>query len=488
MRLALKLVLAFLLCNILLAAVYAYFSVRQEVGAFGQTVSAEAEAIGNPLQVVLSDAWKAARYRGVEQAVQNVQQMQSAELHIRWVWFDRRPGQPDAPTAPPESLTTAVIDNHLPIEAVDSSGAEFVDIYWAIPLETDRHGGLEFSHSLAELSGAERQIIVRTAWLIGGMAVASGLIAVVLGARFIARPLSQLVHKTRLIGAGDLAHPLHLPTNDELEELSESLNHMCAQLAESRNRIDEETAARIAAIEQLRHTDRLKTVGRLAAGVAHEMGTPLNVVAGRAGLIASGKLSTDEISASAAAIKGEADKMTRIIRQLLDFARVGTPKRAPIDLRQLVGRTIDLLRPIAESRHVQLCPCNESTPAVATIDAEQMQQALTNLMVNAIQAMPNGGKVELSVNRHESQAADSIDPAGNYWCIAIRDQGTGIAAENIPHLFEPFFTTKDVGQGTGLGLSIAYGIVREHGGRIEVESRLGEGSCFTVWLPEEQTS
>ena len=153
---------------------------------------------------------------------------------------------------------------------------------------------------------------------------------------------------------------------------------------------------------------------------------------------------------------------------------------------------------------MRLCGCGDSTPAIATIDVEQMQQALTNLLVNAIQAMPNGGKAETSISREERKSSDEgadrlaaehavsdryqINRAVTYWRLAIRDTGTGIAAENIPHLFEPFFTTKDIGEGTGLGLSIAYGIVRENGGWIEVDSRPGAGSCFTICLPEETTS
>ena len=117
--------------------------------------------------------------------------------------------------------------------------------------------------------------------------------------------------KARRIGRGDLAGPIHIRSRDELAELAEDLNAMCLNLAESQRKLREESAARIAAIEQLRHADRLKTVGRLASGIAHELGTPLNVVAGRAGLIASGKLDAAEIAQSAAAIRSEADKMTR---------------------------------------------------------------------------------------------------------------------------------------------------------------------------------
>ncbi|HEV2969525.1 MAG TPA: HAMP domain-containing sensor histidine kinase, partial [Pirellulales bacterium] len=329
----------------------------------------------------------------------------------------------------------------------------------------------------------------------------------------------ELTEKTRRVAAGDLDGPVNLRSHDELAELGESLNQMCSRLADSQNKIREETAARIAAIEQLRHTDRLNTVGRLAAGIAHELGTPLNVVAGRAGLILSGRLAPDEIGVSAAAIKTEADRMTKIIRQLLDFARAGTPRKATVDLRSVATQTVDLLRGLAEERKVQLCVAASGEPAVAAVDAEQIQQVLTNLVVNAIQAMPDGGEVEIGIGRRAASVLEEVhgglsptSPSpltgegrgegvaekkgtvpfaargsrpGEYYCIKVRDSGVGISPEHRQHLFEPFFTTKGVGEGTGLGLSIAYGIVREHGGWIDVSSEPGKGSCFSVYLPAE---
>jgi len=328
-------------------------------------------------------------------------------------------------------------------------------------------------------------VIRRTGFLIGGMAMLSGILATVLGVRLIGKPLRQLTEKTRRIAAGDLHGPVHLRRGDELGELADSLNAMCEQLAESREIIQQEAAARIAAMEQLRHADRLKTVGRLASGIAHELGTPLNVVSGRAELIASGKLVGNEITGSAAAIKAEAEKMTGIIRQLLDFARANSPHKAPADLWQVVSQTVGLLRALAEKRKARLCFVPGSDPAVAEVDAAQIQQVLTNLIVNAIQAMPEGGEVNIHVRRQAARDPGSReDRQEAYFAIEVRDQGVGIAAENIQHLFEPFFTTKGVGEGTGLGLSIAYGIVQEHGGWIDVTSRPDEGSCFTVFLPE----
>ena len=115
-----------------------------------------------------------------------------------------------------------------------------------------------------------------------------------------------------------------------------------------------------------------------------------------------------------------------------------------------------------------------------------MQQVLTNLVVNAIQAMPAGGTVLVDIARARTRPpAEHGGAEGEYLCVRVRDQGEGIAAEHLPHVFEPFFTTKDVGEGTGLGLAVAYGIVREHGGFIDVESKLGEGSDFSVYLPLE---
>ena len=306
---------------------------------------------------------------------------------------------------------------------------------------------------MAALTVNKSEIVGRTALLVAGMAVISGLLAVVLGIRFVGRPLEQLIAKGRRMAGGDLAGPVHVHTHDELQELAEDLNAMCAKVSESQQKLREETAARIAALEQLRHADRLKTVGRLASGIAHELGTPLNVVAGRAGLIASGKLDAAEISQSAAAIRAEADKMTSIIRQLLDFARSGTPRKQPADLGSVVRQTIDLLGAIAEKQKVRLQFQPQTEATVAEIDAGQIQQVLTNLTMNAIQAMPQGGGVEFHIDRRTCRHPDNGGGAparqgrASFFAIEVQDHGIGISEENLSQLFEPFFTTKEVGAG-----------------------------------------
>ncbi|MBX3205253.1 MAG: GHKL domain-containing protein [Labilithrix sp.] len=237
-----------------------------------------------------------------------------------------------------------------------------------------------------------------------------------------------------------------------------------------RRRLATEASLRREALSQLRHADRLTTIGKLAAGLAHELGTPLNVVSGKANLISSGRLAGDAARRSARVIEEQADRMTAIIRHLLDFARRGGTGRSPTNLRLLAEETSELLRPTARKAEVTIA-C-EGVDVEASVNRSEMQQVLSNLVTNAVHAMPGGGVVTLTT------AED-----GAHAIIRVSDEGDGIPADVLPRIFDPFFTTKDVGQGTGLGLSVVHGIVDDHGGSIEVETRTGRGTTFSLRLP-----
>ncbi len=178
------------------------------------------------------------------------------------------------------------------------------------------------------------------------------------------------------------------------------------------------------------------------------------------------------------------------MRQLLDFARRGTSHRAAVEMTGLVQQVLAVLQPLAEKQDINFRVVDEAGPTVCQADAGQIQQVLTNLIVNAGQAMPDGGTVEIGLRRQRAEPPDRAPEtgrgAGRYLSISVNDQGQGIAEEHLSQIFEPFFTTKDVGEGTGLGLSIAYGIAEEHGGWIDVHSQLGQGSTFTLYLPLEK--
>ena len=177
-----------------------------------------------------------------------------------------------------------------------------------------------------------------------------------------------------------------------------------------------------------------------------------------------------------------------IIRQLLDFARRNTPQRKSADLTEVVRQTLTLLTPIVEKRRTTLTVQGLPPPLLLDVDAGQIQQVLTNLIVNSSEAMPGGGTVEIALTcEHVTPPDGSECIPGQYVRIDVIDHGEGIPPELLDEVFEPFFTTKEVGEGTGLGLSIAYGIVKEHGGWIDVRSDMGRGSCFSVYLPQEAT-
>ncbi len=224
-------------------------------------------------------------------------------------------------------------------------------------------------------------------------------------------------------------------------------------------------------------------MGKLASGVAHELGTPLNVVLGRAKMIASGEAEGEEVPEYARIISQQVQHMTGIIRQLLDFARRRTPRRTPEDVSKLVERTLTLLQPMAARRNVSLVS-ETPGPLSLEVDAGQIQQALTNLVVNGFQSMKRPGTLRVRLGHSRAlPPADLGGPESEWVRVDVEDEGEGISPEVLPRVFEPFFTTKDVGEGTGLGLSVSYGLIRDHGGWISVSSEPGRGSCFSIFLP-----
>ncbi len=491
MKLATKIIAISLAVIVVLTAVASYFSVRNKYQEFELAHRKLAQVTATTLRHELDQAWKREGIAGVAQFLDQASSDSQGALQIRWVWLD-----PDAD--PAERPRISFDDSSIPFgeifSLVDQSddGHRSLFTYVPVQLASNRPGALEFAESLAPLERRMWREILSTLGLIGAVGLASIAIAYFTGMRWVARPLEKLIDKTRRIGGGDFSNPLTLPTRDELSQLAQALNDMCVKLEQQKQEIASESEQRLVVLDQLRHSDRLKTVGRLAAGVGHELGTPLTVISGRAALITSGKLSETQIQESGRVIKDEADRIAGIVRQLLDFARRRAPQRAPLDLAHVLSRTIELLQPIAEKNSVRLVLENstatgQAVSAIVQADASQMQQVFTNIIVNAIQSMPQGGVATIGVT--DTIARKSTEESGameaEYWRVSISDEGCGISAEHLANVFEPFFTTKDVSEGTGLGLSIAHGIVQEHSGWIEVASQVGQGSQFDVYLPRE---
>jgi signal transduction histidine kinase len=337
-------------------------------------------------------------------------------------------------------------------------------------------GSLEPDHDLARASALEAVVTVLC------LAAIAGALAWLLGTVLVGRPIDRLVAKARRVGAGDFEGPLALDRADEIGILAHEIDQMCEQLARARERLLEETQARVAAIDQLRHADRLTTVGKLASGLAHEFGTPLNVISARAKMIHRGEIPPEEAPRAAQPIIDAADRLTRLVRQLLDFARRRPGDRRPEDLRAAARQTASLLGDLARGKEIEIVVEAGERAIEAVVDRGRIEQVLTNLVVNAIHASPNGAKVTVSLGT-ELHAPHPAATPSRWAFLRVHDHGPGIPKEHRERIFEPFFTTKPVGQGTGLGLAVAYGIVEEHGGSLEVDCEGGAGTTFTIWLP-----
>jgi signal transduction histidine kinase len=484
MKLTAKYTFLLLVGIIAILLVDGYATVRREADLFERDMYADAKLLGRVMQSVVKDAWET---QGKAYALRLVADANRADhpMRIRWVSLDAPPGDPTRPRAGPEQLAKVASGQENAFKGGDEAGEECLYTYVPVAVEPERRGAIEVCESLSAANLYVRGTVRKQLVLVGAIAVVSAIGVSVLGVVLVGRPLKALTDKTRRVGIGDLSEPLGLRGHDEFAELAMALNEMCEGLASARQRVRAETEARIGALEQLRHADRLATVGRLAAGVAHELGTPLNVIMGRAGMIAQGRVPPGEIGSYADIIRNQTERMTTTIRQLLSFARPRTPESAPADLREIVRQTLDLMEPLARGKRASLSLVGEEAAATARVDAAQIQHVLTNLIDNAIASVTTQGRIEVGVSAERVRPPEGVDSEeGDYFRVDVRDDGGGIPAENVQHVFEPFFTTKDVGHGTGLGLSIAYRIVRDHGGWIRVESTLGEGSCFSVYLPK----
>jgi signal transduction histidine kinase len=240
--------------------------------------------------------------------------------------------------------------------------------------------------------------------------------------------------------------------------------------------VEKDAHERRLTVAQLRHAERLNVIGKLAAGVAHELGTPMNVILGSAELIEADPGVSTGTRELARGIQRQTTRMAGTIRQLLDFSRKGGNERSRIELGALAKDVAGLLQTFARKHDAEVEVEASSSPIFVSANRVELEQVLNNLVVNAIQAMPRGGTVRVRCDVREG---------GNqaFASLSVADAGTGIAPEDLVRVFDPFFTTKEVGNGTGLGLSVSYGIVNDHGGTMSVDSRLGAGSEFTVLLP-----
>jgi signal transduction histidine kinase len=293
-----------------------------------------------------------------------------------------------------------------------------------------------------------------------------GLLIVYLG-YFIGRqmlaPLNRMMLATRRIAEGDFT-PItpQRKYHDEFSELAMALNHMMHQLVQRQ--------------DLLVRAHKLKAVGTLTAGIAHELNNPINNIMLTACVLDEDyhESSDDERIEMIRDLVAESERAQRIVRNLLDFARETEPDVEPLDVCELVTETIELAANQIRLAKIKVKTELESELPPVFGDAQQLKQVFLNHVLNAVDAMPDGGTLTISLDNSSNRSFVTIEFA---------DTGTGIPDHQLDDIFDPFFTTKAKSKGTGLGLSVSLGIVKKHGGDIQVSSRVGRGTVFTVLLP-----
>ena len=484
MRLVLRIMAGVMVVMALLLAVHSYLVVNREIAQFRDDMDLHAYLLGTVLSTSVSDVWNSV---GSERARSIVADANRSEalVRVRIVRFDVPPGDPATPLADRDSLSVLRQGKEVLLPEYSYHGSKYHIAYFPVTLDSGRPCALELSQPLASMQRYTRITIIHKIALFIAFLVVGGGLLWWFGVVFVGRPIRALVSQAQAVGSGDLDANNQLEqSGDEIGALARGLNRMVSDLRAARTRLEKETEQRIAAVEQLNHAERLSTIGKLASGLAHELGTPLNVVAGRAKMIADAEMKPSEVLDSAAVIRQQAERMTRLIRQLLDFARREPRTVRQEELKQPVDQAVHTLAPLASQHRIDIKTEVDGEPPRVRIDTAQIQQVLSNLIVNAIHAMPGGGQILVRYGRRPAEPpADHGHPPGTYAFVEVIDSGVGIPEEDFSRIFAPFYSTKGVGEGTGLGLWIAHGIIKEHGGWVTVNSSVGAGSTFSIYLP-----
>lgn len=284
----------------------------------------------------------------------------------------------------------------------------------------------------------------------------------------VLRPIRHLVFASNRLAKGDLSHRVAIKSGDEIGELGKTFNYMADSIKERDEKLKEQTK------NQIMKSEKLAMIGRLAAGVAHEINNPLGGILVYSHLLLEDTPGSDPKRANLEKIIRETTRCKDIVRSLLDFARPGEPKIELSSLNETIEGVLSLVEKQVLFHNITIeKDLARDLPRIA-FDKSQLQQVFMNIILNAAEAMDGKGKLTI-------RTQISVD--GSYGEAKFTDTGHGIPKENFENLFEPFFTTKKPGEGTGLGLSISYGIVKKHSGKIEVESEVGKGTTFTIKLP-----
>ncbi|MBW2039773.1 MAG: HAMP domain-containing protein [Deltaproteobacteria bacterium] len=333
-------------------------------------------------------------------------------------------------------------------------------------------GGVQVSFSLADVT--ERLVVFRRLVLI--LILLDSLVLVTFGsfllARVVVNPLKRLVEVAQQIREGELDQRAQVEYENEIGQLAKTFNQMVERLAEKQRDLEASIKKLKETQEELLLSEKLALVGRLAAGVAHEIGNPLTSVLGHTEILRK-KLRDDEILVDLVErTRKETERIHRIIKDLLQFSRSPSSQIEDIDVNLVIQDSLNLVTVQKGFKDIAIdLSLRDDLPPVRG-NSDQLQQVMVNILINAADAMPQGGSISIRTEEEKD----------GWVTISIKDTGEGIPTKDLDKVFDPFYTTKSPDKGTGLGLSISLKIIEDFGGRLKVESKRGKGAKFIIFL------
>ena len=304
---------------------------------------------------------------------------------------------------------------------------------------------------------------------------------------FVSTPVSMLAQGMQKVADGDLDYHVEITSKDEIGDLAAAFNEMTSDLKAAKNelvewgntlekKVQEKTEAIHMAQAQLIHSEKLASLGRMAAGVAHEINSPLTGIVTFGHLLLKRLPPDSEEKEDVEVIIEQANRCSNIIKGLLGFARASAAEKAPVNINDVVMHSLNIVKNKADFFNIKLITNLDPALSRVRADSSQLQQVFLNMIMNAGDAIEEKGTITITTR-------NTNDEEGEFVEIEFHDTGPGISSQNLAKIFEPFFTTKPVGKGTGLGLAVSHGIIKDHGGTIDVKTSPGEGTSFLVRLP-----
>jgi len=472
MSIRLRFTIALTLLGFLLFGGYAVFAYGWEVDDLHNATEREILTLGRSLETSLGNALRDRQGADIEETLRALESLEpKIYVHVHDVdGHEIAHSKGERVDAAIDRLARrAAISAHEYVELEDER------IVYVAPLTSDSGatiGAIVVARAIDDLKAD----LARTRWRLIAVVVAFVAVTMVagllLGTVYITRPLATMLDGVAHVRDGDFKARVPLARHDEIGALVDEFNAMVMTLGQARLRIEHETEVRLRLERGLQGIDKMVTIGQLSAGLAHEIGSPLQVLSGRAAALLA-RSPEPETRRQAEILLEQTMRITRIVDQLLSFGRRRSAVIAACDLGRPVTTVLELLEGEARRRGVALEVQRDDADHVIDADADQLQQIVLNLVRNALAATPNGGRITVRVERGE--------PPDARVRLIVRDTGPGIPPELEARLFEPFFTTRASEGGTGLGLAVVRAIVSEHGGTITASS--GAGAEFIVSFP-----